>query len=309
MRQNLELRVSEVIDHLIEKFSTKVRVKNDNEVIGSSNARVYKVLKNTLGKFVSENYKKSFSSFLFQDIDIRFLTGYITFLEKRAEEKGKGERTTVPQRLKGLHSVFNCARKMGVKNVDLSIFENVSEQMKMPEVAPPLILSADTMRKIEEIDRSFLNKREQFHLDLFLFSYYAGGISCSNMAYLTHNCIENSIITYDKMNTNITLTIEVSSLAQEIINRYQNECYLNYVLPIFSAKHKTDVQRRGRIERMGLNINKTLIKVCKHIKFKKRIKLHSAEVAFISKQLKADICPYQISQNTGHTIKYIQKFL
>lgn len=307
MNKKSDLSISEVIDLLIEKSRTRVRVKNGNKVIGSSNVKVFKVLRNTLEKFVSERYKKPFSSYHFQDIDICFLTDYIIYLEKQAKDKGKGEKTTVPQRLKKFQAVFNHAYEMGVKNADSSIFRNVSERMKISEVAPPLIPSADTMRKIEEMDRSLLNKKEQFYLDLFLFSYYAGGISKIDMAYLTHNCIEDGIITYDKMNTNTTLTIEISSSAQKIIDRYQDKCHPNYVLPIFSAKHKTDEQRRGCIERLGLKINRTLAKVCKHIKLRKKITLSSAEAVFIARLIEAGISLDYVARNTGHNIDYIRK--
>jgi len=309
MNKKSDLSISEVIDLLIEKSRTQVRIKNGNKVIGSSNVKVFKVLRNTLEKFVSERYKKPFSFYHFQDIDICFLTDYIIYLEKQAKDRGKGEKTTVPQRLKKFQAVFNHAYEMGLKNADSSIFRNVSERMKISEVAPPLILSADAMRKIEEMDRSFLDKREQFYLDLFLFSYYAGGISNIDMAYLTHNCIEDGIITYDKMNTNITVTIKVSSLAQTIIDRYQDESYSNYVLPFFLAKHKTDEQQRGRVERMGLNINRTLAKVCKQIKLRKKITLRSAQAAFIARMLEAGVSLEHIAQSTGHTFDYIRKHL
>ncbi len=83
-KMNKELSISEVIDYLIEKFSTQVRIKNGREVIGSTNAKDYKMLKNSLEKFVSEKYKKPLTSYQFQDIDTHFLIDYISFLERRA---------------------------------------------------------------------------------------------------------------------------------------------------------------------------------------------------------------------------------
>lgn len=126
---NSELSVSQVIDFLIEKFSTQVRIKNGKEVIGSSNAKDYKILKNSLEKFVSETYKKPLYTYSFHQIDSDFLSDYVAYLERRAiDTETKG---AVLNRLKKLQAVFNHAWDIGVNNVDAAIFKCV-DQMKKP---------------------------------------------------------------------------------------------------------------------------------------------------------------------------------
>lgn len=293
---NKELSISEVIDHLIEKFSTQVRLKNGREVIGSTNAKDYKMLKNSLEKFVLEKYKKSFTSYQLRDIDNTFLTDYISYLEKRAAEMGT--KGAIPNRLKKLQAVFNHAREMGVKNADTSIFSNVAEQMKILEAAP-LIPSADTIRKIEDIDRSAFSRIELFHIDLFLFSFYSGGMTCSDMAYLTYGQIKKDIITYEKMRTRKTVVVPLITKSQDIIDRYRDKCHSNYVLPIFSAKHLTEKQQRERIDRLAFNVNTTLIKVCKQIKSRKKITLSSTQAAYIVQMVKVGVDPFYIAQSAG----------
>ena len=302
---NKELSISEVIDLLIEKFSTQIRIKNGREVTGSTNAKDYKMLKNSLEKFISEKYEKPLFSYQFQDIGTHFLIDYISFLEKRAADMGT--KGAIPNRLKKLQAVFNHAREMGVKNADSSIFRNVSEEMKISEVAP-LILSADTMHKIENIDRSAFSRIELFHVDLFLFSFYSGGMTCSDMAYLTYSQIKKGMITYEKMRTHKTVVVPLITKSQDIIDRYWDKCYSNYVLPIFSAKHLTEKQQREKIDRLTFSVNKTLIKVCKQIKFRKKITLGSAQAAYIAQMLKAGVVdPFYIAQSTGCTTEYICK--
>lgn len=304
MKTNSDLSVSGVIDHLIEKFNTQVRVKNGKEVIGSGNAKDYKMLKNSLEKFVSEKYKKPFCSYQFRDIDNTFLTDYISYLEKRAAEMGT--KGAIPNRLKKFQAVFNHAREMGVKNADTSIFSNVAEQMKISETAP-VILSADTMHKIVNIDRSAFSRTELFHIDLFLFSFYSGGMTCSDMAYLTYSQVKKGIITYEKMRTRKTVVVPLIIKSQNIIDRYEHKCYSNYVLPIFSEKHLTEKQQRERIDRLAFKVNQTLIKVRKHIKFRKKITLSSTQAAFIARLKDADAGIYHIIQNTGCSMEYICK--
>lgn len=305
MESNSKLSVSGVIDHLIEKFNTQVRIKNGKEVIGSTNAKDYKMLNNSLEKFVSETYKKPLATFTFSQINTEFLLSYINYLEKRAEETGtKGAR---PNRLKKFQAVFNHAREMGIIEADSSIFRNVSQQMKILE-AKPVILSADTMRKIEDIDRSAFSRTELFHIDLFLFSFYSGGMTCSDMAYLTYGQIKKkNIITYEKMRTRKTVVVPLIKKSQIIIDRYHDKCYLNHILPIFSAKHMTEKQQREKIDRLAFKVNRTLIKVRKHIKYRKKITLSSTQAAFIARMVETNVDPLYISKNTGCTIEYLCK--
>jgi integrase len=305
MESNSKLSVSGVIDHLIEKFNTQVRIKNGKEVIGSTNAKDYKMLNNSLEKFVSETYKKPLATFTFSQINTEFLLSYINYLEKRAEEtRTKG---AIPNRLKKFQAVFNHAREMGIIEADSSIFRNVADQMKISE-AKPVILSADTMRKIEDIDRSAFSRTELFHIDLFLFSFYSGGMTCSDMAYLTYGQIKKkNIITYEKMRTRKTVIVPLVKKSQIIIDRYHDKCYSNHILPIFSAKHITEKQQREKIDRLAFKVNRTLIKVRKHIKCRKKITLSSTQAAFIARMVETNVDPLYISKNTGYTIEYLCK--
>lgn len=305
MESNSKLSVSGVIDHLIEKFNTQVRIRNGKEVIGSTNAKDYKMLNNSLEKFLSETYKKPLATFTFSQINTEFLLSYINYLEKRAEETGT--KGAIPNRLKKFQAVFNHAREMGIIEADSSIFRNVSEHMKISE-AKPVILSADTMRKIEDIDRSAFSRTELFHIDLFLFSFYSGGMTCSDMAYLTYGQIKKkNIITYEKMRTRKTVVVPLIKKSQIIIDRYYGKCYLNHILPIFSAKHMTEKQQREKIDRLAFKVNRTLIKVRKHIKCRKKITLSSTQAAFIARMVETNVDPLYISKNTGCTIEYLCK--
>lgn len=304
MENNSNPTVLEVINQLIEKFSTQVRVKNGKEVIGSSNAKDYKMLKNSLEKFILETYRKSLSTFSFRDITSIFLLAYVTYLEKRGlEARTKG---AVPNRLKKLQAVFNHAREMGIKDMDSAVFRSVEYKMKIEE-SVPLVIPSDIIRQIETIDRSKFTKTEQFHIDLFLFSYYSGGMSCSDMAYLTMDNINKGMFIYEKMRVHKMVEVPLISESRVIMLTYRNKCHGQYVLPILLSKHKSEKQQRERIERLSLQVNKTLVKVRKEIRFKKKISLSSSLPAYIAMMVKTKVDPYHISQNTGCTIDYISK--
>lgn len=304
MINNSNSSVLETIDYLIEKFNTQVRIKNGKEVTGSSNAKDYRMLKNSLEKFVQEIYKKPLASFSFKNIDSKFLLDYVDYLEKRATDtKTKG---AVPNRLKKIQAVFNHAREMGVKNMDNSIFRCVVDKKKVSE-AKPSIIPYKVIEQIENIDRDKFSPTELFHVDLFLFSFYSAGMSCSDMAHLTSANIKKGVITYEKMRVHRIVETSLIATSEAIISAHRDKCYGDYVLPIFSAKHITEKQQRDRIERLSLQANKTLEKVRKQIGYRKKITLSSTLAAFIAEMIKANVDPYYIALNTGCTIEYISK--
>ena len=165
-----------------------------------------------------------------------------------------------------------------------------------------LILSAEIQHNIENIDRSAFSRTELFHIDLFLFSFYSGGMTCFDMAYLTYSQIKKNIITYEKMRTHQTVVVPLISKSQGVIDRYCNKCYSNYILPLFSEK-----QQRERIDPLAFKVNQTLDKVRKDIKLRKKITLSFTQAAFIARMVEANVDPFYISQDTGCTMEYICK--
>lgn len=297
--------VSEVIDHLIEKFSTQVRIKNGKKVIGSSNAKEYQILKNSLEAFVAAKYKKRLSSYSFKHIDEIFLTDYVEYLEKRGSDTGT--KGAVPNRIKKLLAVFNHAKDAGLTKVDTSVFGCVKEKMIIQEVKLQVI-TPDIMKKIENMDRNEFSRLEQFHIDLFLFSYYTGGTSISDLAYITIDQIDNEgFLTYDKIRINNAIRIPFLDKALNIMLNYRDKCHGDYILPILLAKHETEKQKRDRAERLSLKINKTLSKVCKTIKCKNKISMNDTQLAFILKMKDLGYDSAYIAKITGCSFNSIHK--
>jgi len=304
MEKNSELSVLEVIDHLIDVYSTQKREKNGQVVEGSLNSEDYRVLKNSLEKFVLETYKKYLSAYSFSHINPAFLLDYATFLEKQGlKTKTKG---ALPNRLKKLQAVLNYARNKEIAYTDPSVFNCVKSKMKI-EKSVPVIVPSEIIHRIETIDRSKFTKTEQFHIDLFLFSFYSGGMSCSDMAYLSMNNIDNDILIYEKMRVCKIVKVDLILESRIIMLAYRNRCHDHYALPILLRKHESEKQKRERIERLSLDTNKTLVKVCKEIRYKEKIKLNSSQAAYINRTLKAGIDPFYIVQSTGCSFGYLRK--
>lgn len=298
------LSVSQTIDYLIERFQKQERFKNGIVISSSSNASEYAKLRRSLNNFTKHKYNKSFSSYYFQHITETFLLDYILYLQKRGAEGG--HKGAVVGRLKKFYAVFNHAKKMDLPKVNPSIFKCVEEKMKHGKFEPKTI-PYEIIQKIEDIDRSKFSNLENFHMDLFLFSFYTGGMANIDVAYLNHNCIKGNIIVYERIKYSKEVKVPLINKAKKIIKRYEEKCFDDFVLPVFSHKHKTEQQQRDRIERLSSRVNKTLDKVRKEIKYKEKITWYSARGTFITKMIDEGYHPMLVAQLAGNSPEIIYK--
>lgn len=139
----------------------------------------------------------------------------------------------VQQKLKVLHATFVGAKHHGVYNVRLSVFKAVRGKIK-GSVHCPKSVSQATISTIEQFDRQKLNAKEQLYLDLFLFSYYAGGMSAIDTCFLTSDLIKDDMILYERMKCDKRAQVLLVDKAKIIIDRYQTKYKRSpdYVFPV-----------------------------------------------------------------------------
>ena len=82
--------------------------------------------------------------------------------------------------------------------VRMEAFDCLGEEIKWPETTSRAV-PEKVMRKIEQVDRTLFSQKEQFCLDLFLFSYYTGGMANVDVCNLTWDMIEDDRIVYERM--------------------------------------------------------------------------------------------------------------
>ncbi|MFR9502667.1 MAG: hypothetical protein SNG90_08930 [Rikenellaceae bacterium] len=80
------------------------------------------------------------------------------------------------------------------------------------------------------------------------------------------------------------------------------------MLPVFSGKHQTEVQRNRRIQKVRDNVNAVLKKVQKIIKYKETITWYAARGTFISTMIAADINPIDVAAMAGNSPLTIYKY-
>lgn len=299
------ISVAKTLDLVIEQISQRQRIKHGKVLSSVGTARNYKDLRTTLTEFTLQKYERAFSTYYFDEITSGFVNDYVFFIQKRAAERGN--EGNLYGRLRKFYGLLYYAQKMHIPNVDLTVFEQSRPKAK-PKPFVPKTLPADVITKIEHIDRSIFSRLELFHIDLFLFSFYTGGMANIDVAYLTKDCIDqDGRLNYERIKFPKTARMKFNAKAQAIVDRYKEKCYGDYLLPVFSHKHKTEAQQRGRLKRLCDKVNKTLKKVKALIKYKGPLTWYSARGTFISMMIDNNIHPIVVAQMAGNSPNTIYK--
>ncbi|NDW11265.1 phage integrase SAM-like domain-containing protein, partial [Dysgonomonas sp. 520] len=169
------LTISKCFDIIIEDMKNRKRFKNGKVISSASTARNYHYCRYTLRDFTKEVYNRSFSTYYFRDIDEQFLLDYVLYLQERGAKRGN--KGGVNERVRQFYGVFYYSAKMGQPDIDTSIFLCVKQHYKRNRKTTPKTIPYSIIEQIEEMDKSSFSDLEQFHIDLFLFSFYTGGMA------------------------------------------------------------------------------------------------------------------------------------
>lgn len=287
-----------------ERCRNTERVKNGNIVTCAKNAKTYGYFKALLDKFTLVHYGRSFSTYYFHDINEQFIKDFVAYIEKTGLENGnKGGLCTKLRMLRGMCSNAN---KDGIPGAKVSQFNVAKEKMVWGNVTPKTI-PYEVFQKIENIDRDYFTEEEQFYLDLFLFSFYAGGMGDKDVCYLTWDCIQDNMLVYERMKTTKCAKMVLTDKAMKIINKYKEKSISNFVLPVFQEKHVTEKQKNNRVECIERKVNTLLERVRGMVMYPGKITWYSARGTFITKMADSGFPTIVIAEFAGNSIQAIQK--
>ena len=291
--------VGYAIEEIISYNFAKERIKNGNVVTSFNNAKGYKDLNRRLNEFTKEKYNRSLNRISFNEVNEDFVHNFALFLQKRDIERGNAGGLST--RLRKMYGLCYFASKMNIPDIDLTVFEDVRVLMKDKEHKPKT-LSRTVMAKVKNIDRSLLTRVEKFYLDLFLFSYYTGGMASVDVCFLTWDCIDkDGYLCYERVKFPKKARMKFNENAMAIVETYKEKCYGNYVLPIFNARHATEKQRRWRVRKVCKQVNLVLCKVQKLIKYKEKITWYTARGTFISMMIADGFLPIDVAGMSGNS--------
>lgn len=137
---------------------------------------------------------------------------------------------TISFYLRYLRAVYNIA----AMEINLHTRRDPFLYVRINQVATiKRAISLTQLRRIAELNLEGRHLRTQMARDLFLFSFFARGMSFVDMAYLRKSDIQEQILTYRRRKTGQWLSMAVEPCMQEIIDRYQNTSI--YLLPILES--------------------------------------------------------------------------
>ncbi len=282
--------VSEVFNIVIEKLSNTERVRNGHIVVGSSNARKYRYVRDCLSNFTLLSMKRNFRELTFIDIDENFLRKYVEYLNGH----------NVEDKLQKLRRIFREA------NASTAVFDKIKIAQLQSIMEKPVDHSC--ISKIMSMDRSRLTAKEQLHIDLFLFGYCTGGSTINELAMLKRDNVQNGYIYCKRISSGKIAKIALCGQAIDIIDKYSNKCYGEYLLPVFTCKHTTVEQQAGRVKRMTELTNQTLKKVAKTLRLKCELTMSITRRIYIELMLFNDIPFDKITKSVGCTIETITRY-
>lgn len=212
----------------------------------------------TLGKIrTSETYKSSLDSFrkFRKDKDLTFNKfNHEIMIEYEAYLKAKGiSKNTSSFYMRTLRAVYNRAVNKGLtlqKYPFKYVYTGIDKTRKRA-------VSIQTMKQIKRLDLSS-DKKSDFARDMFMFSFYARGMSFIDMAYLRKKDLRNGILTYRRHKTGQQLYVKWESCMQDIVKKYYEE-QSDYLLPIIN-NNEVEEQRKQYIY-SAHNINRCLKKI------------------------------------------------
>lgn len=296
--------VQQMIEFLEAKFREKKKVKNGQIVESTTNAKRYMYLLRVLQQFTKEKYNKTFSTYFFADINEQFLLDFSFWIKERGIQNGnKGGLT---HKLRLLRAVCNYARKQEMYGVDMEAFACLGDDIRWPETTSKAV-SDKVIEKIANVDRTLFTTKENLHLDLFLFSYYTGGMANVDVCNLTWDLIQEDCIIYERIKFPKTAKPILLKKAREILNKYKGTGYGNYVFPIFTHKHTTTEKKTTRVKQLSSRLSQTLTKACKMLRIRENVTWYSARGSFISKMVDAGNNPYVVAEMAGNSPLTIYK--
>lgn len=302
--RNKYIPISDMIEELAVKFENQERYKNGRVLKSLSTSRKYQYLNTSLHQFAKSKYHQDFSKYRFRDLTEKFIQDFVVWIQIQAAKNGTGG--DVSGKLRKLRAVCLYAKEQGVYNVNLHAFQSFKEKLKL-RITTPKGVSPEVMQQIEAFDRTLLTKNERLYLDLFLFSYYAGGMSAIDVCLLTRNQIKGDMIIYDRTKYDKQARVIIIDKAEEIIEHYRSEAYMNYVFPTIKRCNPTQTKLYGRVKRINEKVNQTLQKICDHCGIKSKVTWGTARSSYISKMIDEGFHPLQVAELAGNSPQTIYR--
>ena len=274
-------------------------------------------------------YDKYLEKKTFQDINVKYIQGYIAF-----SRKADNSDNTISMRLREVRRFFNLAISDKLATREQYPFSDGGEdgKVKIPKMLPTKTdqyLPMDSLRKLAnaQLDNYILDRTRH----LYLFSFYCRGMNWKDMAQLTENNFhrdmvvdpdtkevkEVTMLQYQRSKTEGVFVIQVTENIQRELDWFAKNSPLcsPYVLPIIS-KHVDADKMDDYLDQIRKRFNRSLRELAALLEFPKsqrKVTIYTARHSFAMAMQNQDKPVEIISQALGHqsvetTKHYLEKF-
>jgi len=241
---------------VFDYFDKEIMDLKKRDKIG--NAGAYETACNSL-----REYHKS-DSLTFQQIDEAYLKKFKEYLKSKKNKQGNNlADTTVSVYLRSLRAIYYRAMEEGLISQELNPFGktkfSVNNGLKLK--TRKRRITEEDIQKIKQYECApKLNSWRYNAQQMFLFSYYAGGMNFVDMAYLRWKDVNKTEFIYRRRKTNKEYRIVLTQILKDVLNIYRGHND-KYIFPVLTNNHTTEDKRRLRIKTASKYMNKHLRKI------------------------------------------------
>lgn len=228
----------------------------------------------------------------FSEMDIVWLRRYEAFLRR----KGLAENT-IGIRFRTLRSIYNVAIEEDVVSAELYPFKKLKVSKLHQETAKRALSKEDIERVLSY---KSTNRYMRFPIDIFAFTYYCGGINFVDIAHLTKANIVDGRLIYKRQKTKKLIKIPLQPQAVALIEKYSND-ESQYLFPILSDFHKTDIQQANRIHKVISKVNERLKQIGKALNLPIALTTYVARHSQATVMKRAGVSTAVIREIMGHS--------
>lgn len=235
----------------------------------------------------------------FSSIDVTWLKRYENYLHKQELKDN-----TIGIRMRSLRVIYNLAIEQDITDKEKYPFKNY----KVAKLNQKTLKRALRKHDVNKIIRyTAKNQYEQFAIDIFLFTYYAGGINFVDIANLTRSNIIDGKLAYYRTKTKALIAVPLQPQAVAILEKYANK-ESTYLFPILSKFHKTKVQKANRVHKVITKVNKRLKEIGEALNLPLKITTYVARHSQATIMKQAGVSVSIISDIMGHSSEKVTQY-
>lgn len=302
--------VSKAFERKIKLCIEKKRIKNGYERSSKGTGGAYQSCRTRLISFCNEK-NISWENLTFSNITEKFLRDFISHNEKF--DKEKGNVGTIACNIKCIKAIFHEAQRNSVPGINSAVWDNIPryslsrEQNHTILMVSQIDLLSTYCPKSMKRGRKVNLEKYQLYLDVFLFSYYAGGLAPVDICYLTYEDIKGDQLIVTRWKTiggfkEKKQEIDIVPEMVKLIEKYRSKATNGFVFPIIDQcePHKQE----SNVIKFRDYANKYLERVCKELGIP-RITLYGARHAYATHSINSGNSTVDVSISMGNTDKMI----